>query len=415
MKAGALPVLALCLCLAAGTASCGGAGDGASVSATPAVPRATPRDLSAATAVPGDTLNDFALRLLACADDGNANMVICAQSVGVSLGMLRVGAGGATANELDAALGFTGLSAAGLLETYQRLSGNLQAAGGDDLSLIRGLYVGEGPTVREKYVEIIRDYFDASVILIDFSKPVTLEIVNDWVGQVTGGRVDRLFEELNPDLRILLVDNAIYSGRWLYAFSPNATVSLPFAVENGNPVVTSIMFGQARMGRYTGDDADCAFIPLDGGQSELWVILPPQKRALSDFVASLTMERLLLWRGQAVEQEWMIELPRLSLTWSGDLSEALLAMGVTDLFDPDAADLSGMGAGLALSQATHRSQFTLTEAGALDPVITSYVQALRASGEDKDIFMAVRPFVFMLVDRDTDAVLFAGVYRHPLS
>jgi serpin B len=415
MKAGALSVLVLCLCLIAGTASCSGTGDDASVSASPTVPRATPRDLSAATAIAGDALNSFALRLLACADDGDANVVICTQSAGIALGMLRVGAKGATADQLDEALGFTRLSTERLLEVFQQLSGELQAAGGSNLSLIHGMYVGEGPTVKEKYVENIKNYFDASVNLIDFSKSVTLEIINDWVGQVTGGRVDRLYEELKPDLNILLVDNAIYSGRWMYAFSEDATVSLPFAVEKGNPVVTSIMFGQVRMGRYTGADADCAYIPLDDGQAEVWVILPPPKQVLSDFVESLTMEHLLSWRSQAVEQEWMIELPRLNLTWSGDLCHALSEMGVIDLFDADAADLSGMGSGLALSQATHRSQFTLTEEGKLDPVITNYVQALQAAKQDEEIFMALRPFMFMVVNRETNAVLFAGFYRHPLS
>jgi serine protease inhibitor len=141
----------------------------------------------------------------------------------------------------------------------------------------------------------------------------------------------------------------------------------------------------------------------------------PPKQVLSDFVESLTIEHLFSWRSQAVEQEWMIELPRLNLTWSGDLCHALSEMGVIDCSMRDAADLSGMGSGLALSQATHRSQFTLTERGNWIPSLQIMLQALQAAKQDEEIFMALRPFMFMVVNRETNAVLFAGFYRHPLS
>jgi serine protease inhibitor len=400
--------LALCMILAVALSCCGGSAEPDPLATT----APTPIVITDAAQAPANLLNRFSLELFRRMDDGQKNILVCTQSVGISLGMLRIGAAGTTASQMDAVLGFTGLVEDALPALFRRLSDNLSAVDGLDLDLIHGLYVGEGPTVREKYIETVLDTFDAPVTLIDFTQPVTLELVNDWVGQVSGGRVDRLFDSLDPGTRVLLVDSAIFAGQWLRAFDRRTTTPLPFTIEDGHPVVVSVMYGQAEMARYTGDDADCLYMPLDGGGAEFWLLLPPKNVPLADFVDSLTADALSAWRDQATDGLWKVMLPRLTLTWSGDLSGVLSDMGASELFDAQSADLSNMGTGLYLSRAQHRAQLTLDETGAQEALIKS--PALSQEGKDDAIFTATRPFAFLVVGQPSGTILFAGTLHNPL-
>jgi serpin B len=93
-------------------------------------------------------------------------------------------------------------------------------------------------------------------------------------------------------------------------------------------------------------------------------------------------------------------------------------MGMTDAFAPDAADFSGMDGTreLFISDLLHQASITVDEAGTEAAAATAAVVGVTSAmpPEDEPVEMTIdRPFVFMIRDTNTGAVLFVGRVVNP--
>lgn len=113
-----------------------------------------------------------------------------------------------------------------------------------------------------------------------------------------------------------------------------------------------------------------------------------------------------------------MHLPRLKLEKEYDLKATLESMGMTLPFDKEKADLSGISQQhLYVSQAIHKSFVEVNEgAASTEGAAGSGAVAALVSGtmlEERVIFMASRPFVFLITHLRSGAVLFSGMYASP--
>ncbi len=107
------------------------------------------------------------------------------------------------------------------------------------------------------------------------------------------------------------------------------------------------------------------------------------------------------------------KMPKFSVGSSLELEDALNKMGVTDAFDPDKADFSGLsntGSYLNLSGVLHKTFITVAEKG------TEAVAATRAvitsnSDDQREEVTLDRPFVYVIFDTESFVPVFIGALR----
>ncbi|MFI5300925.1 MAG: serpin family protein, partial [Polyangiales bacterium] len=109
-----------------------------------------------------------------------------------------------------------------------------------------------------------------------------------------------------------------------------------------------------------------------------------------------------------------LSLPKVSFTSpTFSLARALQAMGMTDAFDPNAADFTGMcahppdGARLYVGDVLQKAMVAMTETGVEAAAATAVVMV--GAAEPESVPMVVnRPYLLSIVDSPTGAVLFLG-------
>lgn len=166
---------------------------------------------------------------------------------------------------------------------------------------------------------------------------------------------------------------------------------------------------------YYSGDAEIGVLPFSGRDVAMLVILPSRFDGLPALEGRLTAPNFAAWlagpplfHGEKLE----VSLPKFAVTSTLDLAAVLATLGVTDAFDPSIADFSGIDGDrdLVLDQVRHQATITVDEQGA---------EAVAATGStvtvvlDPPPFTADHPFVFVIYDEVTGAILFMGRVTDP--
>lgn len=109
-----------------------------------------------------------------------------------------------------------------------------------------------------------------------------------------------------------------------------------------------------------------------------------------------------------------VQLPRFEISATVALREALPLLGVKDVFDAEAADLSGISNdSLFVSSSPHKARIKVDEKGTTAAASTAVeIEERIASGEPMSkTFIADHPFVFFIVDTTSEVILFMGDVR----
>lgn len=88
---------------------------------------------------------------------------------------------------------------------------------------------------------------------------------------------------------------------------------------------------------------------------------------------------------------------------------------MADAFDPDKADFSGMldDEEFAVSAVLHKARVKVDEQGTEAAAVTMAMLAGGMPEEEEIIFHVNRPFLFLIVEKETGAVLFLGSVVEP--
>lgn len=185
-----------------------------------------------------------------------------------------------------------------------------------------------------------------------------------------------------------------------------------FTKEDGT--MRDVEFMYSTEGQYLEDEDAVGFIKYYAGKEYAFVaMLPREGIGVADYIGSLTGEKLHEILTNAKPADVEVAIPKFKSEYSIEMKESLQAMGMTDVFDLLAADLSGIGSSgegnMAISRIQHKSYIAVdkkgTEAGA-----ATIMEVLSSSADDKPTKTVYldRPFVFMLIDCKAKLPLFIG-------
>jgi serpin B len=383
-------------------------------------PLEVPRGENIAAVVEGN--NEFAFDLYAqLAAAGDKNLFFSPQSIASALAMTYAGARGETAQQMAEVLRFVSPAeelhaATGALLSYW---GALGAQGDVQLAVANRLWGQRGYQFLDSFTGLLRDKYGADLEQLDFEHPeAARQTINQWVSQATSGKIDDLIPQgvLNPLTRLVLTNAIYFQGDWEHAFRKEATKPSKFHLTESDSIENVPLMYQKRrfaFGRTTfADEKELLLLemPYKGSQLSMLVLLPGEVGGLAELEAHLSAENVQEWASAMRPTEVKVWLPRFKMSAAFQLKDVLSAMGMQDAFTGD-ADFSGMDATqeLFISAVIHKAFVDVNEKGTEAAAATGVVvDVMSAPPSDTPTFRADHPFVFLLRDNTTGAILFIG-------
>ena len=357
--------------------------------------------------------NQFALNLFRT-QAGMDSKVISPLSVSFLIGMLANGADGTTKDEmLSTIAGDKNLSMAELNATYAAIL--RMAANGDKFTTVNianYIALNKGFKLKSTYTSTVSSKYAANVENLDFASPKALKHINQWCSNKTNRMIPSIIDRLNPsDVAVLL--NAIYfNGSWTHQFPKKNT-----RLENFQGYTRDIkkvdMMHQERKFFYADNSRFAAVeLPYGNGQYSMTVLLPNEGVSINDMMKQLTAGEFAKLQQQMSECIVDLKLPRFSTTTSISLNAPLSALGSKTMFT-GSADFSGMAdAGVFVSTMLQKAKIEVSEEGTKAAAVTAGVIALTVLHEQPRHvkFYAKRPFVYIINEKNSNAILFIGQF-----
>lgn len=366
----------------------------------------------------------FAFDLYSQVGKGDGNLFFSPFSISTALAMTYAGARGNTEAQMAQTLHFL-LSQEHLHPAYSGLMQELQAQqtqSGFELSIANALWGQSGYEFRKEFMDITAEYYDAGFKEVDFVKDTeqARETINRWVEAKTRDKIKELIKPaILTDLTRLVLTNAIYfKGKWMSQFKKEMTRPEPFELMSGEKIEVPMM-NQTRELNYSEDEtAQILEMPYEGNQLSMVIFLPKEKKGVKDLESLLGAETFKDWVSALHKQDVIVSLPKFKMTFEFFLNEALKALGMTDAFDTELADFSGMTpdpVGLYISEVIHKAFVDVNEEGTEAAAATAVVMVRMTAAlpDPKPVFRADHPFIFIIRVQNSDSILFIGRVMDP--
>ncbi|MET0277514.1 MAG: serpin family protein [Pseudorhodoplanes sp.] len=282
------------------------------------------------------------------------------------------------------------------------------------------MLVNPQATVDPAYKATIQKNYSAEIF-----QGANLDVINSWVANKTEGKIEKILDKLNPnDSHVLL--NAIYfNAPWAQAFAKNGTRDREFHLTADDKVEVPTMNQQHEFATIKADGYSAIRLPYGSGGLSMIVVRPDEISGLAAVIKSLDADKLGALTAQlakAPKKMVTLSMPRFKTEFRADLVDPFKSLGMSKVFDPAQSDLSGLTGKpraeqqSSIDQIVHRAVIDVAEAGTEAAAATAVVVTTRTlKPDDSERFTVDRPFVFLITDDKTGAILFAGRISDPRS
>ncbi len=367
-----------------------------------------------------DGNSTFAFDLYQALREADGNLFYSPYSISLALAMTYAGARGETAQQVADTLHFI-LPQDRLHPAFNsvdiELSQRGKGAKGEDgegfrLNIVNAIWGQEGYKFLSGFLDVLAENYGAGLRILDFANaPEESRItINNWVSDQTEGRIEDLIPQgLIDTLTRLVLTNAIYfNAAWQNPFSEDMTDDGPFYLLDGGEVTVPMMKQTEMFGYADGDEYQAVELPYDGRELSM-VILLPQAGQFEAFEGSLDSQRVDRIVKGLEHKRVALTMPKFEFESDFSLRETLAAMGMPVAF-LGGADFSGMTGNrdLFIADVIHKAFVSVDEAGTEAAAATAVVMPrAMPPGEIVEV-TADRPFVFLIHDIETGAILFVG-------
>jgi serpin B len=361
--------------------------------------------------------NDFGFDLFGrvIAGDDRPNIVLSPLSASMALGMTLNGANGTTFEAMRQSLGFGGLTQEEINASYRDL---IELLTGLDpavrFEIANAIWANENVPFHDAFFQAVSEAFDARAESSDFADPATLDAINAWVDESTGGLIDRILDSLDPDLVMLLANAIYFDGAWTTQFDAGDTSRDTFTRPDDSTVdVDMMMLRDVSVPVGGGAGYAAMELPYGGAAFSMVVVVPQGAATARGLAASLDSDA---WEAIVAElaprELGLLGLPKFTLTYDTFLNDALSAMGMDVAFRPgaDFTRMSPLGDQMCISFVRQKTFIEVDERGTRAAAVT--IVGVGPTSAPPSLVVD-RPFVFALRERLSGTVLFVGLVEDP--
>ncbi|MFM9274169.1 serpin family protein [Pseudarthrobacter sp. NKDBFgelt] len=367
--------------------------------------------------------------LLADGGDGaNGNVVSSPGSLLIALAMLRAGATGKTAAEMDSILQFPpetrdeAMNA--VLRSLERFDGDPGAVDEENppqkpvMHTANGLFVDTDVPTGQPFLDTLARHYGTGVYPVDFSdEGATKPAIDAWVNRNTGGRIKEAPAEYDPNNTFSLLNSLYFASAWSTPFDPNATSDLPFTTAVGEEIDVPAMHNELTMKYAEGAGWQGVDLPYADG-FVMRLVLPAGKTAPDGTAAPVAFDAEKLAEvadtfDTARPASVQIQLPRWDHKSSFDLRKVFDALGLENMLGTT-EDFNNIQPQMMITQAAQAANITVAEKGTIAAAVTQINgEATSAPPEPERTIAFDRPFHYQIVHGETGLPLFMGTVTDP--
>lgn len=366
-------------------------------------------------------LNAFTATLLG-RQDLSGNVISSPFSVAVVMAMVRNGAAGHTAAQMDAALGFGELDElnAGIntvLQTLESRSGERTRTNGKkgevSLSLAQQVWGHTSITWEEGFLGELAQWYGAGVAPIDFTQSEQARTtINTWVADHTEDKITDIVPAgaITVDTRLALANALYLKAAWDDDFARLGP--RPFRTKTGK-VGAEMMFRSAELPVHRGTGWTAVSVPYIG--SELGMALfQSGAGAESEMMAGLADGDLFKALNGLTPEPVNLTMPRFTARSMLSLKDQLSELGMPVAFT-NAADFTLMTRQerLRISDVFHQGWIAVDEKGTEAAAATVAVMRDTSGPLDPLTMNLDRPFAFVIHDYELAVPVLAGWVADP--
>ena len=365
----------------------------------------------------------FAFELYQAVKGKEGNIFYSPYSISVALAMTYAGARGETAQQMADTLHFL-LDQDRLHPAFNWLDEELASRGegargkdgeGFRLNIVNAIWGQKGYEFLTEFLDVLAENYGAGLRILDFvnqTEECRLAI-NDWVSDQTEGRIKDLIPEdvITVATRHVLTNAIYFNAAWEYPFNENMTVDGPFYLLDGDQVTVPMMEQTEGFGYTDGEGYQAVELPYDGEELSM-VILLPEAGNFQAFEQGLQAPQVCDIITGLQPSGVTLTMPRFEFDSEFSLKNTLEDMGMPAAFS--AADFSGMTGtrDLYIRDVLHKGFVSVDEAGTEAAAATAVVMEEEAPEPLVEVTVD-RPFIFLIRDIETGAILFIGRVLNP--
>lgn len=339
----------------------------------------------------------------------DGNLVFSPASLSIAFAMLREGAVGGTAAEIDRVLHLPANRSAAYNGLLHELA---QVGSGTDLEVNDGLFLDPSLTVKQSYLLALKKWYGAGVEQTAFPNPA-LDVINRWVDVNTHGRIPKLLDQLDPAAVFALVNTVYLDAKWQHPFSASDTSKASFTTSAGRRVTASMMHSTSKLDYAAGSGWQAVRLPYRGNDLSMLVLLPRGGKVAPSSL--LKPAALAAVTGRFAARDVELSLPKWDLQTSANLVPVLESLGMKLTFGSGGFSALTSDPSFAVSQVVQQANITVGEKGTKAAAATAIIGETIALPPRLDAvpFVADHPFAFAIVHNVTGVPLFEGVVADP--
>ena len=335
-----------------------------------------------------------------------------------AMGLLENGAKNNTLKEIEDAYG---MNIEDFNNWYKNWYALTEVRGSGVLKLANSVWVrdDENLMVHEAFIDKIKEVYNAQIYEEPFNN-ATVNKVNQWVYDNTNGMIKRIVENFSSEIEMLLINATYFNGAWATEYEDNQIL------ENQDFTRTDGTVDKVTMLKSIEYDADFfkneyltgSFKYYKNGY-KIMFLLPNEGYTTKDIINNLGDDDLRDLERSSITANVDLKIPEFKFDYTvPDCIESLVNMGISEVFNGDLADLSGMaemktGENLYVSNILHKTSIDLNRKGTEAAAVTAIFvdKATEMPTTEKRELHLDRPFVFVIMDTQTSTPVFIGNFE----
>ena len=348
----------------------------------------------------------------------DANVFFSPYSLTSAIAMLYAAAEGNTKAQIQNTFYYPSLpilnpNSAALYNQFNKPSPNYK------LNTINDLWLQQGRTPNQAYIDTVKRYYGGQVNTLDFKNntETSRQMINEKIAKHTNQMIPELLskESTQPSTSAILTNAVYFKADWSSRFWVSG--DMPFHYFNGTSSDVDMMFQNTEF-RYSEDEqVQVVELPYKGIELSMLVVLPKSKEplAMQTLIKNLSTTQITDWTKRLKQQDILLNLPKFKIDEGYPMKAVLTDMGMPSAFGNQAKfNVFADSSPIAIDDIHHQAVIDVNEIGTEAAAATGVVAVdISGSMHPPVAFKADHPFMFMIKDNKTDAILFLGQVNKP--
>ncbi len=367
-----------------------------------------------------ESVNKFAFDLYGeIIKETNDNIIFSPLSLSVAIAQLYIGSKGEAREEIADVMYFEGDNDEFLTEygAFIDSIGTNRKEKDLILSIANIFAIRHDIQVKKEYTSFLKQYFDSELYSIK-SKGEFADYVNGWVKEKTYGKIAELIDPKGKYAEKFMLLNAIYfKDSWKNKFDEDKTKKDKFFLCSGKEIekefmskIDNILYGSFQ-------DYQSVVLPYDAGQQFMLILLPGAVDGIKILESKLSDIKISGIINNSRKTKLGIVMPKFSSELKPlKIRNMLMESGARKVF-AGTGDMTNIFTNILNPgplDIMHKAKIEVNEEGAEAAAATMIMDFYYSENKTLSTIKLDHPFLYFIIDGDTNTILFMGRCMNPV-